>query len=61
LGKYLQIFPKYIFNYNSPYSCKTNQYITSIGLFYNNWEILLGRVSDCEELVEIVSGSEGRS
>ena len=29
------------------------QYITSIGLFYNNSEILLGVLSDCEELVGV--------
>jgi len=28
-----------------------NQYITSIGLFYKKVGILLGGLSDCEELV----------
>ena len=37
---------------------RRTQNISSIGLFYNNWEIILGKVSDCEELVETVSGSE---
>ena len=30
---------------------RRTQYITSIGLFYKNWEGKLWRVSDCEELV----------
>jgi len=36
-------------------------YITSIGLFYKNVGIFTWSVSDGEELVETVSGSEGRS
>jgi len=32
--------------------CRT-QYITSIGLFYKNVVILLGVVTDCEELVVV--------
>ena len=31
----------------------SNQYITSIGLFYKNVGILLGGLSDCEELVGV--------
>ena len=29
---------------------RRTRYITSIGLFYKEWEVF-GRVSDCEELV----------
>jgi len=36
-----------------------NQYITSIGLFYKNWEDFTWRVSDCEELVGSVTGDDG--
>ena len=32
---------------------RRNQYITSIGLFYKNMGILLGGLSDCEELVGV--------
>jgi len=31
----------------------STQYITSIGLFYKNVVILLGGLSDCEELVGV--------
>ena len=37
------------------------KYLINRFVLQEMWEILLGRVPDSEELVETVSGSEGRS
>ena len=36
----------------------STQYITSFGLFYKKVGILLGGLSDCEELVGLLTGDD---